>query len=45
VLISATLRKRNINARPTDYVRRIITAEKLASGKKYTGAGRAATGK
>ncbi len=30
---SATLRKRNINARPTDYVRRMITAEKLESGK------------
>ncbi len=30
---SATLRKRNINARPTDYVRRIITQEKLESGK------------
>ncbi|HEY1872738.1 MAG TPA: hypothetical protein VGG71_16880, partial [Chitinophagaceae bacterium] len=30
---SATLRKRNVNARPTDYVRRMITAEKLASGK------------
>ena len=30
---SATLRKRNINARPTDYVRRMITEEKLASGK------------
>lgn len=29
---SMTLRKRNINARPTDYVRRMITAEKLASG-------------
>src|SRR6478736_4031981 len=29
---SATLRKRNINARPTDYVRRIITEEKLATG-------------
>ena len=30
---SATLRKRNVNARPTDYVRRMITAEKLESGK------------
>ena len=30
---SATLRKRNINARPTDYIRRKITAEKLESGK------------
>jgi hypothetical protein len=30
---SATLRKRNVNARPTDYVRRMITTEKLASGK------------
>lgn len=30
---SAALRKRNVNARPTDYVRRMITAEKLASGK------------
>ena len=30
---SLTLRKRNINARPTDFVRRMITAEKLASGK------------
>ncbi len=30
---SATLRKRNINARPTDYVRRMITQEKLESGK------------
>lgn len=29
---SIALRKRNINARPTDYVRRMITAEKLASG-------------
>lgn len=30
---SIALRKRNVNARPTDYVRRMITAEKLASGK------------
>ncbi len=30
---SLALRKRNINARPTDYVRRMITAEKLATGK------------
>jgi hypothetical protein len=30
---SATLHKRNINARPTDYVRRMITEERLASGK------------
>ena len=29
---SATLRKRNVNARPTDYVRRIITQEKLDAG-------------
>lgn len=28
---SATLRKRNINARPTDYIRRIITQERLES--------------
>ncbi|MFT4154262.1 hypothetical protein [Parafilimonas sp.] len=27
---SIALRKRNINARPTDYIRRMITAEKLA---------------
>jgi hypothetical protein len=30
---SATLRKRNINARPTDYVRRMITQERLESGR------------
>ena len=30
---SIALRKRNINARPTDYVRRMITADKLAAGK------------
>ncbi|MEP6684142.1 MAG: hypothetical protein ABJA35_12815 [Parafilimonas sp.] len=30
---SATLRKRNINARPTDFVRRKITAEKLEGAK------------
>jgi len=30
---SATLRKRNVNARPTDYVRRMITEERLAGGQ------------
>jgi hypothetical protein len=30
---SIALRKRNVNARPTDYVRRMITEEKLESGK------------
>jgi hypothetical protein len=30
---TSALRKRNVNARPTDYVRRIITQEKLESGK------------
>jgi hypothetical protein len=29
---SIALRKRNVNARPTDYVRKMITEEKLASG-------------
>lgn len=30
---SITLRKRNINARPTDFVRRMITAERLENAK------------
>lgn len=30
---SVALRKRNVNARPTDFVRRMITAEKLESGR------------
>ena len=29
---TATLRKRNVNARPTEYVRSIISAEKMAAG-------------
>lgn len=31
---SIALRKRNVNARPTDYVRRMITDEKLATGNE-----------
>lgn len=30
---SATLRKRNINARPTDYIRKLVQQDRLAGGK------------